>query len=256
MNAWVLRAISAMLLGQGLLSCGASPQDVVEIPLVAFGRDASSWETNEEMTLSLTRADVAFGPLYVCAGVQAGANCDTARLEWRESAVVDALSEEPQQLGILEGVSGTVRSWMFDYGITSLLTENAPKILSAAHELGGVSLVLEGKAVLSGTEVPFSVEVVVQQEDTAERGVPVVRKSSSDVFSGEVTVDTEVLEVRFDPTVWAAALRRSYFEERAANCEVGADETCSPVEFEPSSRAAQVIRHAMTSGSRPLFILK
>ena len=154
------------------------------------------------------------------------------------------------------GVTGSVRSWMFDYGITSLLTEKAPHVLPAAHELGGVSLVLEGLAVISGTEVPFFARVIVQQSDATERGVQVVRKSSSDVFSGEVTTNSEALEVQFDPFAWAGALRRVHFEEAAVGCTIGTDESCAGVDFEPSSRASQVIAQAMTSGTRPTFTLK
>jgi len=145
---------------------------------------------------------------------------------------------------------------MFDYGITSLLTEKAPQVLPAARELGGVSLVLEGLAVISGTEVPFSARVIVQQSDSTERGVQVVRKSSSDVFSGDVTLDSEALEVQFDPSTWADALRRVHFEEAVVNCTIGTDDSCPEVEFEPSSRAAEVIGQAMTSGTRPTFTLK
>src|SRR5690606_36101715 len=125
-----------LLFAQTQVSCVGSPQDFVEISLEAKGREVTQLENVDNMTFSLTRADAAFGPLYICAGVQAGSNCDTARLEWRESAVVDALSEEPQALGSLFGTSGSARSWMFDYGITSLLTETAPVLMPAARELG------------------------------------------------------------------------------------------------------------------------
>lgn len=238
------------------LACSSSPQDFVELPLVVRGTNVQEVEAGDDVALSLTRADVAFGPLYVCAGAQAGDHCDTARLEWRESAVVDTLNEDATEIGMLAGVTGEVRSWMFDYGITSLLTQSEPQILHAARELGDVSLVVEGVATLSGTEVPFVIETVVQQTNETERGVPVVRKSTSDVFGGEVTENTASLEVVFDPAAWLVALRRTDFEALALDCEIGVDTECEAVFFDSSSRVGGVVSQAMTSGVRPTFRLR
>lgn len=244
--------------GVSLLSgvaCSSAPQDFVDVPLVARGTSPSGLSLDEGVRLSLTRADVAFGPLYVCAGAQAGDNCDTARLEWRESAVVNTLDEEPQEIGILSGVTGEVRSFMFDYGITSLLTESEPQIQAAASELGGMSLLVEGVATIDGTEVPFTIGVVVTQTNETERGVSVIRKSSSDVFGGEVTENTSMLEVVFEPAEWLKALRRADFETAAPNCALGESDSCEEVTFDATSRVAGIVGQAMTAGVRPAFTL-
>lgn len=246
---------ASMSLTSGL-GCSSSAQDFVELPLVVRGTSSDEVASGDDVILSLTRADVAFGPLYVCAGAQAGDHCDTARLEWTESAVVDTLDEEPVEIGMLTGVTGEVRSWMFDYGITSLLTESAPQILPAAQELGDVSLVVEGVATIDGTEVPFAIDVVVQQTNETERGVPVIRKSTSDVFGGEVTEETTQLEVVFDPAKWLSALRRADFEAVAPDCEFGVDVECEAVSFDASTRVGGIVSQAMTSGVRPTFTLR
>lgn len=238
------------------LACSSSPQDFVELPLVARGTNADEVQVGDDVVLSLTRADVAFGPLYICAGAQAGDHCDTARLEWTESAVVDALNEEASEIGTLTGVTGEVRSWMFDYGITSLLGESAPQILPAAEELGGVSLVVEGVATISETDVPFVIEAVVRQTNEIERGAPVVRKSTSDVFGGEVTEQSSLLEVAFDPAEWLVSIRRADFEAFALECEFGVDAECEAVSFDASSRVGGIVSQAMTSGVRPTFTLR
>lgn len=248
--------ISAGVIFALFSACSSSPQDFVELPLVARGTSPGDLEVDDDVSLALLRADVAFGPLYVCAGAQAGDHCDTARLEWRESAVVDALDDRPTEVGMLSGVTGEVRSWMFDYGITSLLTRSEPQILPAAQELGGVSLFVEGVATIEGTEVPFVIEVVVQQTNETERGVSVVRKSTSDVFRGEVTERSSMLQVEFDPSQWLSAIRRSDFEALALDCELGVDLACEAVSFDTSSRVARVVAQAMTSGVRPVFTLR
>lgn len=238
------------------VACSSAPQEFIRLPLVARGTSEAEFEVDEDLQLSLTRADVAFGPLYICAGAQAGDNCDTARFEWRESAVVDTLGEEPVEIGTMVGVTGSVRSFMFDYGISSLLTESEPQLQKAAQELDGASLVVEGTATIDGTEIPFMLEVAVQQTNNTERGVPVIRKSSSDVFEGEVTESTSTLEVAFQPADWLRTLRRADFEAAAEDCELGVSDSCDMVSFDAKSRVAGVVGQAMTSGVRPLFTLR
>ena len=81
-----------------------------------------------DVSVTIDRADLAFGPLYLCAGATAGDLCDTARFEWLDSAVVDTTLSDPVKVGELSGVTGTVRSWMYDLGLSSQLTREAPFI--------------------------------------------------------------------------------------------------------------------------------
>jgi hypothetical protein len=185
------------------VSCVDTGQDRVDIPLrVAGTAVAEPVPAVNGWLVELTRAELAFGPLYLCAGYQAGSLCDTARVEWVESAIVDALDPEAVSGGALHGVTGPVRSWMYDLGITSLLTQQRPVALSAARDLGGNSVVIEGVARKDQHAISFVVELPIQQEEATEIGASVVRKSGSDRFEHEVTGDETALTVRFDPRPW------------------------------------------------------
>ena len=181
------------------MSCAETGQDRALVPLSVAGSDISeSIRIDGEIALAIDRADLAFGPLYLCAGVTAGDLCETARLEWLDSVVVDLTSPEPIRAGELTGVTGTVQSWMYDLGISSQLTRDEPFVLGAASTLGGSSFVLEGRALVDELELPFTASVAIQQTDDTELGVPVIRKSNSDTFSREVSADEPGLVVRFD----------------------------------------------------------
>lgn len=238
-------------------------------------------------SIELDRAELAFGPLYLCAGYQAGSLCDTARAEWGGSAVVNALDAEAHDVGALTGVSGSAHSWMYDLGITSLLTQQRPNVLPAAESLGGNSVRLEGVARKAAHEVPFTVELPVQQEAATEIGVCVVRKSGSDRFAHELSRNDSALTVRFDAAFW---MRDVDFDELVedASCAPGGPNvvcagttelTCSSeglldaqrdcaaeglacirgqgcverVRFEPGSQGHRAVRSALVAGARPAF---
>lgn len=286
---------SALACALGALTvagCAESSQTRVQVSLEVQGTSTAGTpiETQGAVPVTLTRADLAFGPLYLCAGAQAGALCDTARLEWLDTVVVDALDPDPQPAGELYGVSGLVQSWMYDLAISAQLTSTEPYVLDAAEALGGHSLVLEGTAIVSGLTLPFTAQLRVQQTDTTELGVPVVRKSANDVFSEDVSGREQALQVRFDPASWLAGVDlRPYVEFRgcpavpsAADAGVVCDGlvewTCDPADppvsrdcaalgqvcvagqgcaervvIAPGSEAARALRNALTSGTRPTF---
>lgn len=198
---------SAAVASLGLFGCSGTGQDRVEIPLLASGADVSSpVMAVGDVPVTIQRADLAFGPFYLCAGNTAGDLCDTARVEWLETAVIDTTSEEPMPLGSLDGVSGAVRSWMFDLGISSQLSRSQPYVLEAAEQLGGASFVLEGLVTLNGLEVPFSASVPIQQTETTELGVPIIRKGSGEEFSHDITGAESGLTLRFDPSAWVSRI--------------------------------------------------
>ncbi len=288
-GAWVARlgVKGALLPVFCVTGCGNSAQELTELDLQARGTSDAVVELDADVSITVTRADLAFGPLYLCPGAQAGALCDTARLEWLDAAVVDALRDEPAAVGTLAGATGTVRSWMFDYGITSLLTREEPLVLPAAESLGDASVVLEGEADVAGVIVPFEAKVVVRQAPGTERGLPVLRKSSSELFEHDVTRGDEALVVRFDPKSWISDLRRTDFVQME-ECRIGGpevvcmgqveahcDETgsalatvdcetagqvCAPdvgcadrVTWPADSRAQRSIRLGLTAGVRPVL---
>lgn len=241
-------ALGACALG----ACASTGQSSVELPLYVAGTAVTAPVLSVGgVEVSLDRAELAFGPFYLCAGFQAGELCDTARLEWLESVVVQATDPTPQLAGQLRGVSGTVRSWMYDLGITSLLTQQDPLVLAAAAALGGASLQLEGRALLPVGELTFRAAIPVQQSDSTELGVPVVRKSGSDRFEHEVQRGEAGLLVRFEAASWLSGVDfRVYAGE--GQCSPGAGCPQS-VTVEAGSQAYRSLSNALVAGRRPAF---
>lgn len=249
-RAW-LWASDAFLVALGALAvsgCGEAPQDEHSIELVARAREPGVVILADGTEVTLTRAEVAFGPLYLCPGTTAGEACDAARLEWRDSAVVELLDAADQPLGEVSGVTGGVNSWMFDYGVTSLLGKDEALVSPAAAELGGVSLRLEGTALVNGTAVTFSLAALASQGADVEQGVQVVRSSSSDDFDYEVTLETAEVRVEFDVSPWLLALDGSDFCPENA-CE-------SAIDIGVDAPSAARVAQAMVAGVRPEFTLR
>jgi hypothetical protein len=243
-----MRALAVSLLGLLVGACADTTGNDVAVPLYVTGIDVSEpFTTMGEVPVVLERADLAFGPLYLCAGTRAGSLCETARLEWLGSTLVPAMDPDVRLAGYLAGVSGPVRSFMYDLGITSLLTRTDPLVLPAAEQLGGVSLVVEGKAFVDGVTLPFRAHVRIAQESETELGVPIVLGSTSEVFEHQVTREERGLLVEFDPRAWVRgvdfrSLARSDGCTGAAPCEIG-----------PETQAFRSLRNAVVSGQRPRF---
>ncbi len=203
----VAKGSSLVWFGLTLAGCLDTGQARVEVPLSVAGTAlVGDVVTKGDVPLTVERADLAFGPLVLCPGNTAGELCETARLEWLDAVVVDTLDSTPRQVGLLEGVTGQVRSWMYDLGISSQLTQESPVPLPAANDLGDASFVLEARTTVAGQEVPVRAVVVVQQTEDTELGVPVVRKSASEFFDRDVQEDEAGLWVTFDPSPWIARL--------------------------------------------------
>jgi hypothetical protein len=235
-----------------LAGCADAGQSQAEVPLYVSGSELSGpVAAAGDVVLTIDRAELAFGPLYLCAGTQAGELCDAARLEWLGSVRIDLQQPEPRRAGTLSGTTGGVRSWMYDLGISSQLTHNEPFVLDAAQELGGASLLVEGRASQGGPEVPFVAQVVVQQGADVERGVPVVRKGTGDVFNHDVTGTEPGLWVRFDASAWLRGMDlRSELAESACVTEGDCSE---PLRLAPDSVAYRGLHNAVVSGRRPEF---
>jgi len=267
--------------------CAETGQDRISVPLFVAGANVTEPVVAAfDVPLTIERADLAFGPLYLCAGATAGDLCDTARLEWLETVVVDTTLDEPARAGELSGVTGMVRSWMYDLGISSQLTGTQPFILDAASQLGGASLVLEGRVVVDGIEVPFTASVPIQQTDETEIGVPVVRKSTSESFFRDVDSDESGLLLRFDPSAWVRGIDfRPYVSRETCTsggptiaCDGGLERTCDGetelstrdctamgyvcipgagcrerLTIDQQSEAYRSLRNALVSGGRPSF---
>lgn len=175
--------LHGLLLTLPLLGCGEVGQAEVAVPLHLRGEAPGEVRALSGQTVTLTTADLAFGPLYLCPGVSAGELCATARLEWLDSAVVDLLSRRSEEVGMLQGTTGSVRSLMYDLGLSSQLTQREPLVLTAAADLGGYSLRLAGTVESDQGDIPFSVNVLATQGEGTEVGVPLVRRTLG--FRGE-----------------------------------------------------------------------
>ncbi len=215
-------------LAAACFGCGQTGQGPANVSLFLGGVDVSEpVAAVGGVTLEIERADLAFGPLYLCAGTSAGQLCDTARLEWLESSVVDTTDPSFVDAGDLVGVTGAVRSWMYDLGISSQLTRDDPFVLDAARQLGNSSFVVEGRALVGDVSIPFRASVPVQQSDDTERGVPVVRKSVAEPFFVEVGEREAALFVRFDSRAWLAELDFRPFAASESCESAGAPLVCA-----------------------------
>ena len=269
------------------MGCPDVGQRATQFPLYVAGTAHSEpIVSTGDISVTIDRADLAFGPLYLCAGTTAGDLCDTARYEWLGSAVVDTTIAEPVRVGELSGVTGTVRSWMYDLGLSSQLTQDDPFVLDAAKELGNASFILEGVALIDGIAIPFTVSVAIQQTQDTELGVPVVRKGSSDSFYREIDTSEQSLLVKFDSSAWVKGMDfRPYVTNDTCTsdgpvlvCEgttehscdnetvlasrdcTSLNQVCVPalgcqdrLNIEDGSEAHRSLRNALSSGERPIF---
>ena len=222
------RALTTALLALALGGCIDTSVEATSIQLrVAGTATATPVPGRDGAQITLERADVAFGPLYLCAGFTAGELCDEALAEWRDAVVVDALSPEPVDAGEMVALTGTARSYMYDHGIVSRLTSADPLVTSAAEALGGSSAVVRGRAEIGGQVIPFELAVPIAQSGEVEQGVPVVRSAESSGFEQEILPDDRLsLTVRFDASEWLASADFGALIEDA-ECAEGRERVCA-----------------------------
>lgn len=277
-----------LLIGALMLACVDVGPAQVEVPLYVAGTSIEGMIAGRGgAQIELDRAELAFGPIYLCAGTQAGELCETARLEWLDAIAFDVLDPTAVEAGTLRGLEGTVRSWMFDLGLVSLLTQEKPLILPAAEQLGDASLRLEGRASVDGVVIPFSIALAVQPEEGTERGVPVIRKSNSESFEHEIVAGESGLLIRFDAAPWVTQIDFAGLLEQGSCAPAGAELVCAgqteqtcdqdgnvlesrdcvaleqvcvrtlgcvdEVEFKPDSQGYRAVRNQVVAGPRPRF---
>lgn len=277
----------ALLLG----GCIDTTTEATTVGLEVAGTDASEpFDGRNGARVTLSRADLAFGPLYLCAGYTAGELCDEALAQWTDAAVVDSLDPSPVEVGRMEAITGTARSYMYDLGIASLLTRPEPLVTEAAASLGPASVVLEGTAEVDGQALPFTVAIRVEQSAEVEQGVPVIRGAESDGFEGEILPDDRSrLLVAFDPRPWLATADFGALVEDAAcspereiACAGALEQRCAPdgtvaetrdcaaageacvrevgcverIELAPDGQVGRAVRNAIAAGRRPSFQLE
>lgn len=186
------RALTLLLLA----ACGTTGAEPFAYPVHARGPGpgafmVGAWE------VTLTRADVAVGPVYLCATAAASPElCHVAIGEFTDVAVVDALAGEAAALGEVAARPGDVRSAMLDYGISWFTTDTGPEALA---ELGH-SARLVGTAVRGDDTIAFDATIDV---------TPPMRGSPALVgvyASADAPGPDSELELELDPRGWLAGV--------------------------------------------------
>jgi hypothetical protein len=161
--------------------------------------DGGDWQ------VVLERADVAFGPLYLCASERAEPDlCPESLAELLEVGVIDALDPAPALLGEGLALTGRAQSAMWDYGRSWLFTSASVRPDPSAP--GGHSLVLRGTATRGATRLRFAADVDVDPSEAGLYGV------QSAPVRHDFVGPYERLLVRVDAGAWVA---RVNFDELA-----------------------------------------
>lgn len=175
--------------------CAETGGERFDVPLSARGTERTSFEKGAAV-FRLTRADVAVGPLYFCASESAELElCEAAIAEFLEARVLNGLDPGVRELGELAGTSGEIRSALYDYGVTWLLTQQAPRPDPGVEH----SAILEGTLTQAGRELRFTARVDVLPRT---RGSNAVHGQPTREQLGE----NDRLTLAIDPYAWLAAI--------------------------------------------------
>lgn len=219
------------------VGCGDTGQSFLSVPVRTTGASAATFDVDGR-TVSLTRAEVGFGPAYFCATAAASSDlCPAAMLELRAAVRVDVLGAEPRSMPALEGVTGTVRSASFDYGVTWLAVEQEPT--GHVAELGDVAARFEGTYEgADGTARSFRADVHLAPQLRGTQSVQGART--------EATLDDRgaTLTIAFDPVSWWRGVDFTELDELVGD----------PVLVPLDSRAHNALVVGMTATAQPTFL--
>ncbi len=180
-------------------SCGDTGQEHVELPLTATGVAAHPVDLGGGATITLSRADVAFGPMYVCASETGRAElCEVALGEFLGTVPVRALDPSPQALGQLDATTSNVRSGLFDYGLSWLLTQSGARANPGAIE--GHSAILEGVLTRGAQSLRFSATLDAKATMSGDLAV----NGQQTRFT--ITGSQNALNMAADPHAWVGNL--------------------------------------------------
>lgn len=234
------RTALPILLAMALGGCADTGRTYATVELASVGA-ASPVLVDGSFTVTLTRADVAFGPAYLCATPTASSElCATAVLEVLQAHPIDGLSPMASPLATLGGVTGTVRSAQYDFGIPFLLTESTPRALPGS--IGGHSAVIEATATDGATTFDLHITLDVAAKvsgTTAMVGAPLV----SDIPASGATVTVGV-----DPREW---LRGLDWAALAATPHAPSE----PVVLAKGTSAYDTVLRGMTVNHPPTFVV-
>jgi hypothetical protein len=215
-----------------LTACAPPGQRAIDVPVHGQGIAPAPFAAGA-WTVTLDRAEVAFGPFWLCASEGADVElCPTALVELREPVTIDALDPSMQMLATARGLTGTVRSAMYDLGIVWLATEPGSRALPGAPEAH--TAVFRGTATDGARTIRFAVDLDVEPAGAGQ--TIVVGQRTMRELSG-----ADVLVVRVDPTAW---FRRVDFDELATH-------PGDPIPIERGDPAYESLIIAITAGERP-----
>ncbi len=223
MNRSVL--VLAALLGS--FGCGDTPSTTAVSYALLADVDIAETISAGDWTIELTRADVAFGPVYFCAANFGGASlCDVAAGESLDDVVLSGIAPQETLLGTVHGLTGPIRSASYDFGIHWFPTQSGPTASRLGH-----SLVVEGSFVRGVTRAPFFLAVDANPQYAGARYAP-TRK-----VEAEVTRETKAVHAAFSVSAWLRALPI----EELVTASGGA-----PIRVEKSGRAHDAVLIEMT----------
>lgn len=234
-----MKLVHVPLAALALLGCAETGRTYVEIPLHGQGVADEPFDAGADWSVELERADVAFGPLWLCSTESASPeHCESAILELTESVTIDALDPEARLLATTHGITGTVRSAMWDYGITWLPaaprarpTEGAPDGHSA--RFAGTAAHPDGRTFAFACDLDLP---PIMQGAILVRGRRIERHT--------IASSDDALVVRVDPRAWWSRVDLDRLASRAAAGE-------DPVVIAPGDADYEALVVAMTASALP-----
>lgn len=236
MSAALWRAAALALI---LAGCGQTQQDIVSFPVHAAGTGENTFASDEGWAVTIERADLGFGPLYLCATTFADIDvCPQAEAELLVSGTLDATDDAPQMIGDARAITATVRSAMYDHARSWPISAAGPGPNEGAPS--GHSAVFVVRATRGAESLEVRAQIDIDPRNAAEPAVFGAR-TGEHVITGE-----EALVVRFDPAAW---WRRVDFDA----VQVLDDDGDGVVTLAPGTVPHDTIVIAMTAAILPTF---
>jgi len=233
-------ACTAIVVCFAVAGCGDTGRERLTVEAFARGKKARNIDI-DGATLRLTEAEVAFGPLYLCATESADVDlCETALAELLSTRTCDALSPQAQALGSLSATTGSVRSGLFDYGISWTLTREGAQ--PSEDSADGHSARLAGTITLDdGPTLRFRADIDAEPLSAGDAAVNGLKARH------ELTRRSKSMTVQFDPSAWLQRIKLDRV------LEIDPDEG-GELRFEPGSQPYEAILQAMTANEPPVLL--
>ncbi len=218
-----------------LMGCGDTGQEPISRPVFVQGTAPTTF-TSGAWTVTLTQAQIAFGPVYFCATTAASSDlCPSAVGEIANAVVVDALDPLPQHAGTFEGFENTAQSAMFDFGTTWFSHERNP----TSHTTLTNNAHFVGFAEQGATRIDFIADLRIQPK---QQGLHVVQGASLSTRFDDRLRD---ITIRFVPQRWWENVDFEAFRTSTEN----------PVHItHETPQASNAVTIGITANARPTFI--